>query len=555
MTKPVERMTRAELIAEMKRLQGGETEQTLRRTVLELQVFREEVRQQNDELIHAQKRLEWTVARYAELYDSAPVGYVTFDESGIVQEMNQTGARMLGREVHHLVGQPFLFCVESSETFYGHLKRCRSEAGDVVTEVRLRCAEDGRLPVELRSRVTQWQGRRVFRTTITDLSERHRAEAERQELVVRERVAREANEAKDHFLAILSHELRNPLAAISAGASVLAEDGTLPAPLAETVARIRRNVMSEARLITDLLDASRLRHGKVRLERRTLDLHTVLADSLAGLRSEFADLDVRLSLEATEHQVQGDATRLGQVISNLLRNARDAVAGGGEIRLVTWNPSPGRVCVSVVDTGRGMEAERLSNLFVPFGQAREQREAGEGLGLGLVISKGLVEAHGGTIVARSAGPERGARFDVELPALAPAEQRPAPTPDPEAGDGTLGALRILLVDDHRDTAESLALLLEQRGFQVLMADSVASALDRAQQGFDLLISDVGLPDGDGRELAKRLAEQGPLRAIALSGYGGDADVAASRDAGFRAHLVKPVEPARLLKTIARVAAA
>jgi PAS domain S-box-containing protein len=558
-TKPLAQMTRAELMEEVRRLRSGEVEQTLRRTILELQVFREEVRQQNEELVDAQKRLEWTANRYAELYDSAPVGYVTFDAEGVVEEINLTGARLLGREVPHLVGSVFFPHVEDRELWATHVTRCRGSRGhDVVTELALRTASGRALPVELRTRPILAEGRMLFRTTITDLSERRRAEEERRELLVRERVAREANEAKDQFLAILSHELRNPLAAISAGASALAEHRHLPAALDETVARIRRNVMSEARLITDLLDASRLRHGKVRIERRPVDLHVVVADAIAGLRTEFPDLDVRLELGATQHQVRGDATRLGQVIANLLRNAREATRERGEIRIVTWNPSADRLVVSVIDTGRGIASDQLPHLFTTFGAPRPHREPGEGLGLGLVISKGLVEAHGGELDVRSGGAGQGARFDVELATLPKSEQVAPSEPLAEAGAEAARpheSLRILLVDDHRDTAESLAMLLEQRGFHVLLADSVASALERAKLGFDVLISDLGLPDGDGRELATRLAERGPLRAIALSGYGTDADLAASREAGFRAHLVKPVEPSRLLKVIARVAAA
>jgi PAS domain S-box-containing protein len=544
-------MTHAELMEEVRRLRRGDGEQVLRRTILELQVFREEVRQQNEELIGAQKRLEWTASRYADLFDSAPVGYVSFDGDGVVEEINLTGARMLQLEPARLTGQPFLFHVVETERFVSHVARCRLRGKDVVTELTLRTGRGGTLPVELRSRWTTGPGRIVYRTTVTDLSERRKAEAERQELLVRERVARESNDAKDRLFAILSHELRNPLAAISAGVSALAGDANLPPALAETVARIRRNVLSEARLIADLLDASRLRHRKLRLERRPVDLHLVLSDAIAGLRAELPSFSVEPELRADRPMVDGDETRLGQVIANLLRNAHGATAKGGEIRVTTWNPAPERVALAVIDTGCGIDPAELPRLFAPFEQSRDAHE-GEGLGLGLAISKGLVEAHGGELRARSDGIGRGARFDVELPALPRAAPEPAA---PKLGTAPGPALRILLVDDHRDTAEALAMVLSQRGFRVTLAHSIASALERAAEGFDVLISDLGLPDGTGRDLARRLAEQGPLRAIAVSGYGADSDVAASREAGFRAHLVKPVEPGQLLKVIARVSAA
>src|SRR5262245_20562444 len=224
-------MTRAELLEELRRLQQGGAEPALRRTILELQVYREEVQQQNAELIEAQKQLEWSRDRYADLFDSAPVGYVTLDANGMVDEINLTGACLLGQAVDRLVGRPFLFAVVNRETFVNHMRRCRKGEKLVVSQLKLRTEGGKSVPVEMRSRVAEREGRVLFHTTLTDLTEQRRAEAERQELVLRERVAREANEAKDRFLAILSHELRNPLAAISAGASVLSE-ASLPPPLA-----------------------------------------------------------------------------------------------------------------------------------------------------------------------------------------------------------------------------------------------------------------------------------------------------------------------------------
>ena len=177
-----------------------------------------------------------------------------------------------------------------------------------------------------------------------------------------------------------------------------------------------------------------------------------------------------------------------------------------------------------------------------------------GLGLGLAICKSLVEAHGGAIHAWSPGAGHGSSFEVVFPAL-PAGTRVREALPPGKRPAAPSALRILLVDDHEDTAESLAMLLRQRGFEVEVAFSMQSALEKAASGFDMLISDLGLPDGNGRELAERLSAAGPIRAIALSGYGSEADVAASRKAGFGAHLVKPVEPARLLRVIELVSAA
>lgn len=547
--KPPQQMTRAELLEEVRQLRESGVEQTLRRTILELQVYREEVRQQNEELIAAQKQLEWSRDRYAELFDAAPVGYVTLDPHGVVEEINLTGARLIGHEVPNVVGRPFLFAVADADAFLAHLARCRAGEKLVVSELELRPRSGANVPVEMRSRASGRDGRVLFMTTLSDLSEWRRLEAERQRLELEARVAQEANEAKDRFLAVLSHELRNPLAAIAAGASVLSE-ASLPSALAETVERIRRNAFAEARLVTDLLDASRLRHGKLRIEREAIDLHGLIEDTLAGLRGEVARVELRL--EAQQHVVSGDPMRLGQVLSNLLRNAQSATAGGGEIRVLTTNPSPGQVLLSVVDGGRGIPARDLARIFSPFESAKPS-DGSAGLGLGLPISKGLVEAHGGRLEAASEGPGKGARFDVELPVLASAKRKPERRPAPAAPRAA--PLRILLVEDHQDTAESLALLLEQRGFQVAIANSIAAALARAAEGFDVLISDLGLPDGSGHDLVQSLAERGPLRAIALSGYGSAADVRESQQAGFHAHLVKPIEPAALLRVLERIAAA
>jgi PAS domain S-box-containing protein len=551
-----DQMTRAELIEHVRELRANENERGLRRTILELEVFREELRQQNEELINAQRELEWSRNRYVELFDSAPVGYVTFDDKGVIEEINLTGAQMLGgTEPARLVGRPFLFAVAESHAFLDHLRRSRDERGQqpIVSELVLRRTDGSTLPVEARTLPVKNVGRPLFRTTLSDLTERHRVEEERRRLELRAQVAQEANEAKDRLLAVLSHELRNPLAAISAGASLLAEAEGLPERFAAAVERIRRNVAAEARLINDLLDASRLRHGKLRVDRQPVDLHVVVEDAVAALRGESPGLALEVSLRAENPLVEGDAMRLGQVISNLLRNAREAVADGGSVRLTTTN-GPQGVLLQVADTGCGIEPGDLARIFDPFEHARTNLEE-KGLGLGLSISKTLVETHGGRIHAWSGGVGEGAAFEVELPVLPAQNGGAAAPPAPAVRRAPPLTLRILLVDDHRDTAESLAMLLRQRGFEVVVAYSMASALEKASSGFDLLISDLGLPDGSGRELAERLAAGGPIRAIALSGYGAEADVAASRAAGFRAHLVKPVEPARLLRVIERVSAA
>jgi PAS domain S-box-containing protein len=541
-------MSRAELIEELRREREHAKRPDLRRAVLELQIYREEVRQQNEELIRAQRELELSRDRYADLFDSAPVGYLTFDANGVVEEVNLTCARLLNREVSDILHRPFLHYVADAGLFVQHLTRCRLGNTLVVSELDLRGRDEELRPVEVRSHPVRRAGRVLYPTTLTDLSERRRAEAERQELRLEARVALEANAAKDRFLAILSHELRNPLAVISAGASVLSEAG-LPSPLAAAVERIQRSTAAEARLIDDLLDASRLRQGRLHVERKPVDLHALIEDVVAGLSAGAPEHSPRVSLEASRHHVDGDSTRLGQVVSNLVRNAQEATAGGGEIQLSTSNPAPDRIRISVTDTGHGIEPDDLRRIFELF-ERGSGRPDGVGLGLGLPMCKGLVEAHQGRIEAASDGAGRGARFDVELPLLAASESLRDAVPIPEP---TPVPLRILLVEDSPDLAEGLAAVLERRGFRVTIASCVRAAMASASEGFDVLISDLSLPDGTGYEIARQLARRGPLRAIALSGRGSDEDLRQCEEAGFQAHLLKPVEPRKLLRVLARVA--
>jgi len=250
-----------------------------------------------------------------------------------------------------------------------------------------------------------------------------------------------------------------------------------------------------------------------------------------------------------QHHVRGDATRLRQVLWNLVTNAIHHTPRGGRIAVRLVNPETDRVRVIVEDEGTGMEASLIRRLFEPFSQGpREGSKAG--LGLGLAISKGILDAHGGTIAAFSDGPGSGARFEVELATVVP-ERRPA-EPAPVAMPGGAEP-RILLVEDHADTAEALGRLLEIHGFRVTVATSFAAALEHRDEVFDALVTDIGLPDGDGIDLLRELSPAGTLPAIALSGYGAGADVARSRRAGFRMHLTKPVDASDLVRAIARVA--
>ncbi len=382
--------------------------------------------------------------------------------------------------------------------------------------------------------------------------------------------AEAANHAKDQFLAMLSHELRTPLSPVINTVQLLENDESLPAGLRPAIAMIRRNVELEARLIDDLLDLTRVSKGKVRLSLDTVDAHHVIQTGLGICQDEITakDLAVSLELGAGEHHLRGDAARLHQVIWNLLKNAVKFTPPGGRITVRSRNPAPHRLQVEVADTGIGIPPELLPKIFDAFEQGARDGQGG-GLGLGLAIAKALVELHEGSLEAGSAGPGQGAVFTLGFPTVkAPAPVLPGASPirgadhrpaTPGAGDRApvRAAPRLLLVDDHPDTLRSMQMLLTRRGYQVCTAPDVQSALATAAGGnFDLLISDVGLPDGSGMDLMRRLcAARGEnLPGIALSGYGMEEDVARSHAAGFREHLTKPVDTQTLEDAIRRLLA-
>ncbi|MET0253601.1 MAG: response regulator [Terrimicrobiaceae bacterium] len=361
------------------------------------------------------------------------------------------------------------------------------------------------------------------------------------------------NAAKDRFLAMLSHELRTPLTPIVYAVALLEKDQNCPPHIQEALETIRRNVGVEARLIDDLLDLARVRSGKLTLQKELVDAHDILRDAIAICLADSGQRHDRLieQIEAENTQLDADPARLRQIFWNLVSNAVKFTPDEGKILIRTTN-SGGCLLVEVSDTGSGIEPHKLSRIFDAFEQAT--RNSSGGLGLGLAICKALVELHGGTIEARSAGPGSGASFVVKLPC-------PAVTKSKKSLDAArttpLRTIRILVVDDHRDTAESLGMVLAEQGHEVRAAASISQALKVAENyEFDILIADIGLPDGDGTELLARLRSTTarPILGIAMSGFGMEDDRQRSRQAGFAEHLTKPVELAVLNQAVTRLAA-
>lgn len=365
-----------------------------------------------------------------------------------------------------------------------------------------------------------------------------------------------ANEAKDRFFATLSHELRTPLNPALAIVSSLLEDPRLPPELREDIAIVWRNIRLEARLIDDLLDFNRLIKGKFQLATEPVEVHALIAGVVEVCREDLSARHHRLTLDlaAPESHVLGDSARLQQVLWNVLKNAIKFTPEQGAI-LIRTSSREGELQVAVIDTGRGIEPAAIERIFSAFeqGQAPVIAAAG-GLGLGLSIARMFVELHGGSIRAASPGLGQGATVTIRLPLT----ERPQPLPaldwHPPAPVASSGqTARLLLVDDHPDTLRGLSRLLERRGYSVATANSGAEALAALRrESFDLLISDIGLPDGSGLLLLAKARQIQPMPAIALSGYGMEADLAGSREAGFDAHLTKPVDFALLHQQVEKL---
>ena len=375
--------------------------------------------------------------------------------------------------------------------------------------------------------------------------------------------AEAANRAKDRFLAVLGHELRTPLTPVLAEVSAMLDDPSTPPLFRSVLEMTRRNVELEARLIDDLLDLSRIARGKLQLRREPVDLHTLIVQALAICQPGIteAQLTVSTGLDATRHHVEADPAKLQQILWNLVKNATKFTPPGGVITVRTTDAAEGRIAVQITDTGAGIDREALQRIFAPFDQGDPSitRRFG-GLGLGLAIGRSLAEAHDGRLRAESAGSGLGATFTLDLPTIDPPEPLPArpEAPRPPATEVNQAinppTYRILLVEDDADTRLVLARLLGRRGHQVATAGSIAEAVELARNDpFDLLVADLGLPDGSGHDLFLALGDERPTAAIALSGSGMIDDLRQSRESGFADHLIKPVDFVTLEATLHRVA--
>jgi len=503
--------------------------------------------------------------------DTALDAIVTTDSQGCITGWNPQAERTFGWAKTEVVGRRLSETIIPAQHREAHERGLQHYAGTGQGAVLGRRIEltaldrQGReFPIELSITPVVTEDSTQFTAFLRDITERKRAEAVLQESEAR---LSAASRAKDDFLAVLSHELRTPLNPVLLLASESAENQSLSAEVRAQFASIRNNVELEARLIDDLLDLTRITRGKLGLQLGIVNLHEVLQNAVATVRAEIDQKGIELSLGlgAAQHQVNGDEVRLQQILWNLLKNAVKFTPHAGRITVETLLAArDGRLCIEITDTGIGMTGEEIERVFHAFSQGDHANSNGlhrfGGMGLGLAISRMLVELHSGTLHARSPGRGKGATFVVELPlangvAESAAPENPARHEStPGSGSHAVGFRHILLVEDHEPTRTALSQLLARRQYKVTSAASVQEALSLARDdSIDLLISDIGLPDGNGFDLMAKVQEfRRGLKGIALTGYGMEQDVARSHAVGFLAHLTKPVRVQSLDKALASV---
>jgi PAS domain S-box-containing protein len=514
--------------------------------------------------------LGFVLLRRFELINVAPVSYslvvqemldaiIVLDARRRIAGVNRAALRLMGRPDKDLVGLPgdmipgWLQIPEHLSSLEGAAELSYRLVGDLrdrgsTYDVRVSRFPHGREPGWL--------------VIIRDISAQSGAETERTARIA----AEHANLAKDAFLAKLGHELRTPLTPVLAIVSAVLDERSIPSGLRSSLEMVQRNVRLEARLIDDLLDQSLISLGRLRLRKELVDAHGLLRQSVEDC-AEFlreANLIARLDLSASNSRIAADPGRLQQVFWNLITNAARNSPARSQLTIRSRNIPPDSLAIEFQDEGRGLKASQLDEIFDPFIQVTADRaERRPGLGLGLSIGRWIVEAHGGTLVAESPGPGRGATFRV---VLRTADQSEVATLDrPRAPDATAlepaalepdgaGKSRmpttILLVEDNPDSLRALSMSLSLLGYKVRPANSLRAALAAAENGgYDLILSDLELGDGSGLDLLRSIGPGRSAPAIALTGYGSEEDRKMCLDAGFETHLTKPVETRQLDEAI------
>jgi PAS domain S-box-containing protein len=492
--------------------------------------------------ISERSRADEAAARLAAIVNSSDDAIVSKTLEGVITSWNAAAEQMFGYSAAEAVGRPILLIIPSERHPEEDSVLERIRRGERVEHFEtVRRRKDGTLvDVSLTvSPVRDGRGRVIGASKIArDISERKRVERDRAQLYEE---AQQANRAKDEFIAMLGHELRNPLGAISSAVRLLEPADALSdrAALARDV--IARQTRHLARLVDDLLDVVRVMTGKVLLERQPMELAEVVTRHVGSLRTTGKMQDHVVTVEAAPVWVDADIVRMEQVIGNLVSNALKYTPAGGHIT-ITVKTEGGDAVLSVADTGVGIAPHLVTRIFDLFvqGERRLDRAQG-GLGIGLTLVRRLVELHGGSVRAESAGVGGGSRFTVRLRAV------PAPRAAAAAGVAPRPVVprRILVVEDNRDARDMLRHLLEASGHEVHEALDGRQGLEAALRlRPDVALIDLGLPELDGYELARRIRTVDPDRRmllVAVTGYGSAEDRERSLTAGFDLHLVKPVD--------------
>ncbi len=503
------------------------------------------------------KKTDKALQHLAAIVESSDDAIVSKDLNGTIMSWNRGAESLFGYTAEEMIGRPILTLIppDRYDEEREILRRIR-QGQRVYHYETIRQRKDGtKVDVSLTvSPLRDKAGVIIGASKIArDVTERKRTE---RELEQAKEAAEAASQSKDRFLAVLSHELRTPLTPVLMTAALRERDPDASPAVRADMAMIRRNVELETKLIDDLLDLSRITSGKLSLHVESLDLNTAVNQVCDICRAQIQEKGITLNvdLDPASASVTADASRLQQVLWNVVKNAAKFTPEGGTIDVRTTRDE-GRLRVQVRDSGVGIAPEMIPKVFDAFeqGGARVTQEFG-GLGLGLAISKALVELHRGTIRIASPGVGAGCTVTVELPAAPSPKETASSVPD-AAAECPSQRLRLLVVEDHSDTALLLKRFLEASGYSVETAGSVAEATAAMERDFfQIMVSDLGLPDGTGCDLMRRLREKYPLKGIAMSGYGMDKDVRESIEAGFSEHLVKPVDIASLERAIFKLAA-
>jgi PAS domain S-box-containing protein len=475
-------------------------------------------------------------------------GLVTIDDAGRIRSFNPAAEELFGYSAKEVLNRninllmPDSYASGGSSYFTNYRQGRKSRASGIGRELAGRRRDGTMFPVRLAVSVLDSSDERYFIAIVRDISESKQVEEALQE----------AHRRKDEFLALLGHELRNPLAPLSAGLELMETTAFEPAVVTQVHAMMNRQLAHLVRLVDDLLDVSRISRGIVALKRQPLDLRAVI-ENAAELTAPFVAArrhQMVVNVEDRPLSIDGDFERLTQAIGNVLNNAVKYTEPGGTVSLhVAANE--GDAVITVTDNGFGIPADQLPHIFRMFTQVPEHktRTGGGGLGIGLALSRQLIALHGGTIEARSEGLGLGSTFTIRLPLTASSHTRPVPAPHV-----TEAIRRILVVDDNIDGAESLSMVLKLKGHQVDTAYDGSNALAAVERlKPEVVLLDIGLPEMSGYDVAKRIRGMpfgDEVQLIALTGWGQEEDKERSRAAGFDAHLTKPVELERLAKLLA-----